>query len=160
MDTETDDGTILTLLQPVLGQVEPTQMPALVAVLERLAAPHYQRWADSSDDPETRRSLLAGKQNEEDNAAVIERLFTGAAEQGKALLNRFPELETLFDRAFADLAPTRQLKAQAAAERVGADLYRSFAQNLDDAAGKTQLLQCAEREQANSDLSLKAAEHR
>lgn len=156
MKKENLDGLILGLLQPILKQLSPEEMPALVAALERMATRQYLRWADEVEDFEVKELLQTGERNEQDNAAVIERLFDGVVEQGEAMYARFPDLATVFDRAFAGLSLKEQWTAQAAGERVGADLYRSFTEQVDDEAGKADLLLCAEQEQANADLLLQA----
>lgn len=123
------------------------------------AATHYERWAKACGNADAEQSLRTGRDYELDNAAVLERLFPGVDEQQQTLLERFPELPQTFELAFAGLSLAEQLRAQAAAEAVGAELYRGFAGDYPDPAGQAELMHCAELEQANADLLLDAAAH-
>ncbi|TAM11590.1 MAG: hypothetical protein EPN72_11050 [Nevskiaceae bacterium] len=157
---ENANDAILNLLGPVLKQVEPEKMPALVAVLERAVGAYYQSVASQSQDAKLRKLLRDSKENEDANAATIERLHDGAVEEGKKLLERFPELMTLLDRAFANLSPAQRLRATAEAEKVGADLYRQFAGGVgDNAAARADLLGCADRELKNADAVQQASHY-
>lgn len=157
MGASNDDNAVLAELQPVLDQLEPAELPAAVAALERMAAEHYRRWAQAADDPEVRALLQQGEDYENDNAAVLERLYDGIPEQQQALLERFPDLPQGFDRAFEGLGMAGQLAAQAAGEEVGAQIYEGFAQAYPDEAGQAELRRCAQQEHANAELLRKAA---
>jgi hypothetical protein len=58
MGAKTTLPDLLAVVGPLFDKCAPDEQRILLAVLERLAAEHYRRWANGLSDPEQRRDFL------------------------------------------------------------------------------------------------------
>jgi hypothetical protein len=139
------------LAAALFAQCPQEQHRVLLAVLERVAADQYRRWADEVGD-EHRAGILECAAREEQVAEVLEAAAPNATATAAALGERFPDLRTRYASLLDGKSLAEQFAIQSAAERAGAALLRSYAAAETDATGRAALLAAAELEEANADL--------
>jgi hypothetical protein len=127
MGTKTTLPDLLAVVGPLFEKCAPDEQRILLAVLERLAAEHYRRWANGLNDPEQKRDFLTAAALEEHIASVAEGLEPKALEIAERLWKRFPNLRSLYADAIADLSDAQQWEVQSAGEHGGAGLWHTFA---------------------------------
>jgi hypothetical protein len=150
MSTNTALPDLLALFTPLFEQCAPDEQRILLAVLERLAAEHYRRWAEGLSDPAQQRDFLAAAAREEHIAAVLEGLESRAEQLTRAVWQRFPHLRTLYADAIQPLSREDQWKVQSIGEHGGAELLRSFAAAEANPDARAKLLACAAEDEENS----------
>ena len=123
----TQPKSIVEAFTPLLPKLAPDEVPMMIALLERLAAKRYHRWAAQTDDPVEREGLLACAAREEEIAAFIESLEEDAAKRATVLNERFPDLDDRYESVLAGRDRTEQLRIQGEGELGGADYMRQFA---------------------------------
>ena len=143
---------LLALFTPLFDQCTPDEQRILLAVLERLAAEHYRRWAEGLSDPAQKRDFLAAAAREEHIAAVLEGLGPRAEHLARTVWQRFPHLRTLYADAIQPLSREEQWKVQSIGEHGGAELLRSFAAAEVNPDGRAKLLVCAAEDEENAQL--------
>lgn len=119
----------------------------LVALLERGAAGRYRAWAEQADDAAERDGLLACAAREEGIAGRVEAL-AGHPPPPADLERLRPGLQDLARITYGDQPREVQLATQAAAERVGAALWRRFAASDPERAADFEA--CAQQEEASA----------
>jgi organic hydroperoxide reductase OsmC/OhrA len=137
-------------LAPLLARVPREEQPLLIAAAERLAAERYRSWASEVGDPARREELLACAGREEEIARRVEALFDDAQARQRALLAKHPEVAEVNRTLFAGRPLASQFVIQSRGERLGAATWRSFARQEADAHRKSELLACAELEEASA----------
>jgi len=115
----------------LFAQCPQEQHRVLLAVLERAAADQYRRWADEVGD-EHRAGILECAAREEKVAEVLEAAAPNATATAAALGERFPDLGARYAALLDGKSLIEQFAIQAAGERAGGELLRSYA--LADAA--------------------------
>jgi hypothetical protein len=115
----------------LFAQCPQEQHQVLLAVLERVAADQYRRWAEEVGDPH-RAGMLDCARREEEVAAVLEGQAPDAVETARALMERFPDLPARYRSLLEGRSLGEQFAIQATGERAGGELLRSYA--LADAA--------------------------
>jgi hypothetical protein len=128
------------LAAALFAQCPQEQHWVLLAMLERVAADQYRRWADEVGD-EHRTGILACAAREEQVADVLEAAAPNATATAAALGERFPDLGARYAALLDGRSLVEQFAIQATGERAGGELLRSYA--LPDAA---------ELEDANADF--------
>lgn len=119
------------LAAALFAQCPQEQHRVLLAVLERAAADQYRRWADEVGD-EHRAGILECAAREEKVAEVLEAAAPSATATAAALEKRFPDLGARYAALLDGKSLVEQFAIQAAGERAGGELLRSYA--LADAA--------------------------
>jgi hypothetical protein len=139
------------LLAPVLADLTPDVRPAFLARLERTAADRYRVWATQL--PERAGELLRCAAAEDEIADRIMAAFPISAEQASMLDARLPQARTIYYQAFDGLSVVEQLQLQAAAERQGANAWKSVAKTpgLSDHV-LAELATCSALEEASADV--------
>lgn len=150
MTTGAELPDLAGIIAPLLAQVDSGRRPLFVALAERLAAERYRAWAAEARDPDARKQLLACADREVEIAERVEALHPDAAAVQADLRARHPELEEL-NRSLFEGRPTREQQTmQAAAERVGASTWRSFARAAEPRAREV-FLACAVLEERSAE---------
>lgn len=160
MSTKTPLPDLLAVLTPLFEQCAPDEQRILLAVLERLAAEHYRRWADSLSDPAQKRDFLTAAALEEHIAAVAEGLEPKAEQIARKLWQRFPHMRSLYADAIAPLSHEEQWQVQAIGEHGGAGVWRSFAQAESNPAVRAKLFACAVADEENSQFLIQVLKTR
>jgi len=146
---------IVTTLAPVLEATDASDHPLLIAMLERWAAERYREWADAVGDLGIVTALTACAEREEEIATRVEALYSDAAAVQERLERDNPLLRGALSGSFTWRPLDEQYATQAAAERLGAATWRSFARKAreaeDDAAAEV-FEQCALMEEASAEV--------
>ena len=158
MGTKTTLPDLLAVVGPLFDKCAPDEQRILLAVLERLAAEHYRRWANGLSDPEQKRDFLTAAALEEHIASVAEGLEPKALEIAERLWKRFPNLRSLYADAIADLSDTQQWEVQSAGEHGGAGLWHTFAKAEANPEVRAKLLACAVADEENSQFLIRVLE--
>jgi hypothetical protein len=119
--------SIVDAFTPLLPQVLEEEIPMLIAMLERLAADHYRRWAEETSDPIEKAGLMACMDREEEIAIFIESLEANAEARRAELTARLPDLAAIYASIMEGRSRSEQLRIQAEGELGGADYMSSFA---------------------------------
>ena len=137
------------LLAPVLSDLAPTDRPAFLARLERIAAGRYRQWA--TEAPQWSEVLLACAAAEDEIADRVMDCFPVDDATAASLDSRLPLATELYQSAFASLPVHEQLRIQAAAELQGANAWRSVS-TLPGLSAHilSQLARCSELEERSS----------
>lgn len=144
---------LVTTLAPVLDATDPSDHPLLIAMLERWAAERYREWADAVGDIAEVTQLLACAEREEEIASRVEALYRDSEQVQAALAAANPLLKGALAGGFTWRPLDEQFAAQAAAERLGAATWRSFARRAtadDDADAAAVFEGCALLEEASA----------
>ena len=137
------------LLAPVLSDLAPTDRPAFLARLERIAAGRYRQWA--AEAPEWSEVLLACAAAEDEIANRVMDCFPVDEATAQLLDSRLPLASQLYQSAFASLSVHEQLRIQAAAELQGANAWRSVSTIPGLSAHiLSELAHCSELEERSS----------
>jgi hypothetical protein len=147
------NSDIITTLAPVLDATDPSDHPLLIAMLERWAAERYREWADAVGDISQVTQLIACAEREEEIAARVEALFSDSAAVQAKLAAAHPLLKGALSGGFTWRPIDEQFALQAAAERLGAATWRSFARRAtadDDAEAAAVFETCALLEEASA----------
>lgn len=123
-DVETE---LRSLVGPVLASVADDRRPLVVAIAERVAAERYRGFARLVNDADVRSLLLACADREEEIAGLVEAEVPGAAAVRASVESEHADLPLRYAALFEKHPLPMQLEMQAAAERVGAETWRSFA---------------------------------
>lgn len=134
----------------ILDTIPAAHRPLLLAMLERGAAKRYRHWATGAEADAERDALLACAEREESIAAVVEATIPNAESILPTFVQHLPALRDAFARVYGDSPRLEQFGVQAAAERLGARLWRSFAADQADASTRASFLRCAELEEASA----------
>lgn len=140
------------VLRPVIEKIPQEHQKLLVALLERNAARRYRAWADASDDDTERDELLACAAREEQIAESIEALAPNRDEVAASFAPLAPDLRAVNETVFGNAPREEQMAIQAAAERVGATVWRAFAGAETDPRVLETLERCAGLEEASADV--------
>jgi hypothetical protein len=146
--TAPERPSIAKILAGLIERIAPAQRPLFIALAERLAAERYRRWARAADGS-ARRELLACAAREDDIAGRVEALYPDAAALQQRLRADHPEIDEVNESIFAGRPLEEQFAIQAAGERAGAAVWRTFAQ-AGDAAARGTVLACAELEERSA----------
>jgi hypothetical protein len=155
MSMKTSLPDLLAVLTPLFEQCAPDEQRILLAVLERLAAEHYRKWADSLSDPEQKHDFLTAAALEEHIATVAEGLEPRAEQMARTLWQRFPHMRSLYADAIAPLSHEEQWEVQSIGEHGGAGLWRSFAQAELNPEVRAKLFACAAADEENSQFLIR-----
>jgi ferritin-like metal-binding protein YciE len=146
---------IVTTLAPVLAATDPSDHPLLIAMLERWAGERYREWADAVGEIAAVTALTACAEREDEIATRVESLYSDAADVQDRLEKANPLLKGALGGAFTWRPLDEQFATQAAAERLGAATWRSFARSArtdgDDHAADV-FEQCALMEEASAEV--------
>ncbi len=134
----------------VLQRVPEDQQPLLIALAERFAAERYRGWAELAGSAEESARFLACAEREKEIAGRIEGLVSDAAAQQRAILAANPDLPELNRAVFEGRPLAQQFAIQAAGERAGATLWRSFAGTARSEAEREVYLACAGLEEESA----------
>ncbi|MCX5740006.1 MAG: VOC family protein [Proteobacteria bacterium] len=134
----------------ILTKVADRDRPLVVAIAERMAAERYRGWASEVTHSADAAHLLACAQREEEIAARVEALFSGASAIQRQILEKHPDLADLNRSLFADRPLHVQFRIQAQGERLGAATWRSFASREKAGAARETFLACAELEETSA----------
>ncbi len=146
-----DTNGIAELIGPVLAAYEADDQYILTALAERIAASRYRTWADEVEDAGDRETLLACAAREEEVALRVEALRDDAGALQETMRERHPELPEKYAALFSSLSLRDQFALQAAAERLGAATWRSFAKQQADSDVADVLEGCAPLEEASAE---------
>jgi cell division protein ZapA (FtsZ GTPase activity inhibitor) len=136
-------------LEPFLTATEESELPILLAILERTAAEYCRRWSEEASDPFEKAGLIACAETEVQIAEAIESLTSDLERRTHELKARFPELSATYVAVMEGLPRADQLRTQAEGEKGGATLLRQFA--ADAQAPESALFESlALREEANA----------
>ena len=124
----------------LFAQVPAEQHRVLLAMLERVAADQYRRWADEVGE-EHRIGILECAAREEEVAQLVETGIENVDVIGRELRERFPDLAARYEALLVDKSLGEQFAIQAAGERAGGELLRSY-----------EMPDVAELEDANADF--------
>lgn len=138
-------------LAPLFEACPPSERYLLLAVLERIAAGKYREWSRIIGDPEKRRAFDAAAEREEEVAEVLESMSENASWTVEIVKARVPRPVDVYAEIFEPLAFDEQLVVQATAERAGAALLRTFAEEADDPGAKSRLAALADLEEENAE---------
>jgi hypothetical protein len=141
---------IETVLRPIVDRVPAEHQRLLIAFLERNAAQRYREWASEAADEAERQALHACAAREEEIATQIEGMTSNAAEVQESLLVHVPALRSGFDSVFGNASRREQMAIQAAAERLGAGVWRGFAAAETDQGNTSTLERCARLEEESA----------
>ena len=141
---------LVQALTPVIEKTAPEELRILLAVLERIAAERYRRWAAESGDAVERGELLRCARREEEIASTLEGMDAEAERVSSGLQMRFPGLRELYGSVFVGQSRARQFEIQAAGELGGAALLRRFAAEEGDPARRKCLRDLAPLEEENT----------
>ena len=137
------------LLAPVLSGLTPTDRPAFLARLERIASGRYRQWA--TEAPEWSEVLLACAAAEDEIADRVMACFPVDEATAASLDSRLPLAAELYQSAFSSLPVHEQLRIQAAAELQGANAWRSVSTIPGLSAHVlSELAHCSELEEQSS----------
>ena len=114
-------------LEPYVTATEESELPILLAILERTAAEYYRRWSQEAADPFETAGLIACAETEVQIAEAIESLTTDWKRRTLDLKARFPELAATYAGVMEGVPREDQLRIQAEGESGGATLLRQFA---------------------------------
>ena len=98
---------------------EASELPILLAILERTAAEYYRHWSQEASDPLERAGLIACAETEVQIAEAIESLTTDLERRTLDLKARFPELAATYAAVMKGLPRADQLRIQAEGENGG-----------------------------------------
>ncbi len=136
-------------LEPFVTATEASELPILLAILERTAAEYYRRWSEEASDPFEKAGLIACAEAEVQIAEAIESLTSDLERRTHELKARFPELSATYAAAMEGLPRADQLRTQAEGEKGGAMLLHQFAAAAQDPES-TLFESLALREEANA----------
>ena len=139
------------VLVPVIGGLPEAHQKLLVAQLERNAAKRYRSWADGVAGDTERDALLACAAREDRIADSIEALSPDRDEVIASFAPLAPDLLAANEAAFGGASRDEQMAVQAAAERVGASVWRGFAETETNPRVLETLERCAGLEEASAD---------
>ena len=125
--------SIAEAFEPLLPDVEPEEIPMVIAMVERLAATNYREWCEETDDPIEKARMLACAAREDEIAEFIESLENDSQAKTDELNARFPDLRERYDSIMAGRSRAEQLRIQAQGELGGADYMRQFSAATDGA---------------------------
>lgn len=145
----TEPASIADAFQPLLSEISESDIPVLLAIVERIAARHYQVWAEAAADPVERDGLLACEARENEIAEFIESLYPDAETVIAGINEKFPDLQERYEAVMAGHSRLEQLRIQSEAEAGGADLMRQFAE-AHSGATAARFVALAHCEEANS----------
>ena len=114
-------------LEPYVTATEESELPVLLAILERTAAEYYRRWSQEAADPFETAGLIACAETEVQVAEAIESRTTDCKRRTLDLKARFPELAATYAGVMEGVPREDQLRIQAEGESGGATLLRQFA---------------------------------
>jgi hypothetical protein len=114
-------------LEPFVTATEASELPILLAMLERTAAEYYRRWSEEASDPFEKAGLIACAETEVQIAEAIESLTSDFGRRTLDLKARFPELAATYAAVMKGLPRADQLRTQAEGEKGGATLLRQLA---------------------------------
>jgi len=141
--------SIANLVGSVLQRVAAPHRPLFIALAERLAAERYRRWARDANGP-ARHELLACAAREDAIADRVAALYPDAASLEQSLRADHPEPEEVYEALFAGRPLEEQFAIQAAGERAGAAVWRSFAAQTEQDDARRAFLACAELEEQSA----------
>ena len=136
------------LLTPFIEAVPDASRPAFLAALERGAAERYREWAAQA--PDQAPGLLACAEREDEIAHRVDGLFPADADGRAKIEQAIPGARTAYYGVFAGLDLHEQWRAQASAERQGANAWRLLASEQDDPTVREALLGCAALEEESA----------
>lgn len=138
------------LLAPVIGDLGPAERPAFLAMLERTAAQRYRSWAEQ--EPLWREELLACAAREDEIADRVSARFSVEPDVSARLEALLPGAREIYFGVFEGLNVREQLGIQAAAERQGANAWRSVSATPGlSAAVLAELAACSALEETTAD---------
>lgn len=137
------------LLVPYLAQVPAEARPRFLALLERGAADRYRYWAEVL--PQHADVFLLCAAGEDEIADRIESVFTLTAEPRDSISSLLPGARDTYHQVFESLDVWDQLRVQANAERLGAQVWRNSAADASDVNVLVQLARCAALEEESAD---------
>ncbi|MGH7962036.1 MAG: hypothetical protein ACRERD_09455 [Candidatus Binatia bacterium] len=141
---------LLAILTPFFDQSAPQEHRILLAVLERLAAEHYRRWAGEVSDPSLKQGLLQAARREEEIAETIESLDPHAQSIAQSLIARFPNARATYADLLKGKSLAEQWQMQSIGERGGGRILRDFAAAESDPGAREKILACAVKDEENS----------
>ena len=139
------------LLRPLAEKIPADQQPLFIAIVERMAAQRYRRWADEINDAKYAGQLRECADREEEIAGKIEALYPNASELVEQIRSNLPDLDQIVTSLYDDLSILEQYAAQAEGERIGAATWRGFAQGAERAKAEV-FNACATLEEASAEI--------
>jgi hypothetical protein len=136
-------------LRPILESVPEAQRPRFAALLERAAAGRYRAWAAA--DPAHAAGFLACAEREEEIARRVESFFPASPDEPATFAPALQRAAAAAEGAFGARPLAEQQAIQAAAERFGADAWRSVASAVRDKALAAELNACARLEEESAE---------
>jgi hypothetical protein len=137
------------VLSPLFADLAPHVMPAFLARLERIAASRYRFWATAA--PTWAAELLACADREDEIAERVLACFPIDAETAAELDARIPAACDQYAALFDPYTVREQLTLQAAAERQGANAWRTVSASPGlSAATLAELAACSALEEATA----------
>jgi rubrerythrin len=137
-------------VRPLIQALPRAIQPRLIAELERAAAERYQAWAASCPEPAQAEGLRDCAAREQEVARRVEALFPSHTDERRYFSDALPRLAEAYRSAFVHRSVTDQYAIQAAAERRGAEFWRSLATSLSDPAARKVLSSCADLEERSA----------
>lgn len=143
---------VAAAIGPLIQAVPPAVRPRLMATLERAAGDRYDAWAAAANDPALADGLRACAAREREVASRVEALFAAAPDERRHIGAAVPDIAAAYEQAMAGRPIAEQFAIQAAAERRGAELWRSIAAAMRDPRMAEGLEACAKLEEENAQL--------
>ena len=147
---QTGATKVRELLQPIVERFPLDQQPLLLALLERNAAKRYRGWAELTSNVAEREGLEACAAREEKIARLVEGLAGRPADLSEALVPHLDDLRTAYETVFSGKRREEQMAIQAAAERIGALVWRELAATETDSQRVATLHDCAGLEEESA----------
>ena len=138
------------VLEPIIAKFPVAEQPLLIALLERNAGKRYRGWGAEAVSAAERQGLLACAEREERIAEIIEGLFESSSSVGATVADHLDELRAASETVFGGKTRAEQMAVQAAAERVGATVWRGFAELEQDGEKRPALETCAKLEEESA----------
>lgn len=154
-DLQSETGELPDLaaqVRPLVQALPRASQPRLIAELERAAAERYQAWAASCPEPTQAEGLRDCATREQEVARRVEVLFPPQTDERRDFSDALPKIAEAYRLALAHRSVNDQYAIQAAAERRGAEFWRSLATSLSDPAARKVLASCAELEERSAEF--------
>lgn len=151
--------SIAEAVMPVMSQVDPSEFPMFVAVMEQMVGEHYRRIsAEVKGRPEIASQLLECADREDDNANAIVETNLDKSVTFDGVKQKIPQMEGILNGVFEGLSLSEQCQLIAEAEQSCAEIYRGMVDGqAEDVVNR--LLHCADLEEKNAKILFNLAKY-
>ena len=145
----TQPASITDAFLPLVPEIAEADIPMFIAMLERVAASHYELWAEAAADPIETAGLLACAAREIEISEFIESLYPDAQATIDGLNQQFPDLAARYGAIMEGRPRAEQLRIQSEGELGGSSFMLQFAE-ANDGVVAARFQSLASCEEANS----------